>query len=98
MAASVQLTRPALGHEQLVRSVVPKIARQTDIVKRGQVVRPIYDPKADTFVLAASSVSGKGMRTLPTLTLDWLYEHDATKTDLLRQGAVVSSLCEVLRV
>lgn len=77
---------------------MPKIARQTDVVKRGQIVRPIYDSANDTFVLAASSVSGKGMRTLPTLTLDWLYEHDATKTALLQAGAVVSSSCEVLHV
>jgi hypothetical protein len=75
-----------------------RVPQGTDTVKAGQVVRPVFDPDADAFVLAAFPKTGKGMRLLPTLTLDWLYEPDATKTALLKAGAVVSSSCEVLHV
>lgn len=69
------------------------IPRDEETVKPGWIIRPVFDPEEDTFVLAAWPANGGDPKPLAVTTLDWLYEQDKTKGALLRQGAQVSSSC-----
>jgi len=67
------------------------------LVRRGQVVRAMYNPELDALELVV--VSGRDtIRRLPLLTQDALFEGvDAIKPFVIAQGAVFSSTCYQLQ-
>jgi len=68
-----------------------------NLVRRGQVVRGVYNAELDAFELVVESRRGT-IRRLPLLTQDALFEGvDAIKPFVLAQGAVFSSTCYQLQ-
>ena len=61
-------------------------------VYRSEVVRPVYDPADDLFVLAAHGP--RRVRVLPRLSDLWQVQPQAARVHVLRQGAAWSWLCE----
>ena len=68
-----------------------------DLVRKGQVVRGVYNAELDAFELVAESRKGH-LRRLPLLTLEAQLEGvDFIKSFVLAQGAVFSSTCYQLQ-
>jgi len=66
-------------------------------LRRGQVVRGVYNAELDAFELVVESRKGR-LRRLPLLTLEAKLEGvEAIKPFVLAQGAVFSSTCYQLQ-
>lgn len=64
---------------------------KTERVRRGQLVRPVYDPTFDEFILAIFPRNGSQPRPAPCWTECYREAPRETKSALISLGAQVST-------